>query len=301
MGEYIEVFMKLLLVQYRPAIRLYKWAETLSKCHSVDIAYITGLGLGLNWKRFNTMLLLSIRNFRQYDRYISFNPGLKSSYRKDVKTIQAVGDLKSANSPRSREVTNLKISYKSIFISESQRAFAHLIAGDINSDVYINGVLRDMVGQRKPKIQSDKLELVYSGTIVNTSGHHRNIIDKLREIKKNNNCNIHIYPSHISNGGGYEDFIVHKSVSPYDLISELSMYHGGIFVLSSSDNVMNMSLPNKVFEYLAAGLPVYSEPYTEIIKAAGVYPMDDFKITPVFDDQSIHTKYYDIDLCDLII
>jgi hypothetical protein len=62
---------------------------------------------------------------------------------------------------------------------------------------------------------------------------------------------------------------------------------------------MNMSLPNKVFEYMAAGLPVYSEAYTEMIGRGGVYLMDDFKITPVFED--IHTKYYDIDLCDMII
>jgi hypothetical protein len=226
---------------------------------------------------------------------------LKFSYRKDVKTIQAVGDLKNANQPHSREVTNLKSSYKSIFVSQTQREFAHSIAGDINSDVYINGVLRDMVGTWRPKIQSDKLELVYSCTIVDKPNHHRNIIDKLREIKRKNDCNIHIYPSHISNGEGYEEFIVHESVSPYDLISELSMYHGGVFVLSSSEDVMNMSLPNKVFEYLAAGLPVYSEPYTEISKADGVYLMDDFKITPVFEDQSIHAKYYDSDLCEMIV
>jgi hypothetical protein len=293
--------MKLLLVQYRPAIRLYKWAETLSKCYKVDIAYTTGLGLGLNWKRFNTIKLPSIRNFKQYDRYISFNPRLNFSYRKDVTTIQAVGDLKNANNPHAREVTNLKSSYKSIFVSQTQREFAHSIAGDINSDVYINGALRDMVGLKKPKIQSGKLELVYSGTIVNKPNSHRNIIDKLREIKRKNDCNIHIYPSHISNGKGYEEFIVHASVSPYDLISELSMYHGGVFVLSSFEDVMNMSLPNKVFEYLAAGLPVYSEPYTEISKADGVYLMDDFKITPVFEDQSIHAKYYDSDLCEMII
>ena len=211
--------MKLLLVQYRPAIRLYKWAETLSKCHTVDIAYTTALGLGLDWKKFNTIKLPSIRKFKQYDRYISFNPGLKFSYRKDVKTIQAVGDLKNANEPHSREVTNLKSSYKSIFVSQTQREFAHSIAGDINSDVYINGVLRDMVGTWRPKIQSDKLELVYSCTIVDKPNHHRNIIDKLREIKRKNDCNIHIYPSHISNSEGYEEFIVHASVSPYNLIS----------------------------------------------------------------------------------
>jgi len=292
--------MKLLLVQYRPAIRLYKWAKTLSKCHTVDIAYSRDLGLGLSWREFNTKLLSSIKNFKQYDRYISFNPGLKISYRPDVKVIQAVGDLKSVNGPDEREIDNLKKSYKSIFVSESQRMFAHTIAGNINSDVYINGVLREMSGARKEKIQSDKLELVYSGTIVNKPNHHRNIIDKLREIKEKNNCNIHIYPSQISSGEGYEDFIIHKSVPPADLISELSQYHGGIFVLSC-DKVMNMSLPNKVFEYLSAGLPVYSEAYTEMIGRDGVYLMDDFKITPVFEDQSIYTEYYDIDLCDMII
>lgn len=290
--------MRLLLVQYRPAIRLYKWAKTLSKCHEVDIAYTTGLGLGLEWERFNTMSLLSIRNFKKYDRYISFNPCLKFSHRTDVKTIQAVGDLKNALKPHSGEISNLKRAYKSIFVSHAQRDFARTIAGDINSDVYINGVLPEMIGPRKQKIQSDKLELVYSGTIVDKPDHHRNIINKLKEIKQKNNCNIHIYPSQISSGIGYEDFIVHKSVSPYELISELSQYHGGIFVLSG--NVMNMALPNKVFEYLAAGLPVYSEPYTEMIGRGGVYVMDNMTITPVMEDQSMHTEYYDIDLCDLI-
>jgi hypothetical protein len=258
--------MKLILVQYRPAIRLYKWAVTLKSLgHDVTICFTRACDLGFNWNQFKCVRYEFISDFTKYDRYISFNPCLDISYRDDVKVIQAVGDLRSANEISQKEIQILKMSYKSVFISETQRRFAERLCGKLNSEVYINGVIDELVGEKKPKIKSDKLELVYSGTISNGESH-RNIIDKLKAIKDNNDCNIHIYPSFISSVNGYEDFIIHESVSPYDLISELSQYHGGLFLLSSSKAVMNMALPNKIFEYAAAGLNVYSEPYYEVLK-----------------------------------
>lgn len=292
--------MKLLLVQYRPAIRLYKWAMTLKECHDVTICYTTELGLGLDWSKFDTIHYDSV-NVLNYDRYISFNPGIDISHCSRIPTIQAVGDLKSANETNTQEIETLRKAYKCIFISKSQERFANAITGGIASTYYINGVILEMIGEKLPKLNKQRLQLVYSGTIVNTPGHHRNIIDKLKDIKANNDCDIHIYPSQISNGEGYEDFIVHESVSPYDLISELSQYDAGIFVLSSSEEVMSHALPNKVFEYLAAGIPVLSEPYKEVIRHHGIYTMDDFKIKHLpLTDHSEFAKYYTKELCDIV-
>lgn len=292
--------MKVLLVQYRPAIRLYKWAVTLQECHDVTICYTTELGLGLDWSQFKTVHYNSV-DILDYDRYISFNPSIDISHCSQIPTIQAVGDLKSANEMNTPEIEALRLAYKCIFISESQERFANVITGGISSTHYINGVIPQMIGEKLPKLNKQRFQLVYSGTIVNTPNHHRNIIDKLKDIKSNNDCDIHIYPSQISNGVGYEDFIIHDSVSPYDLISELSQYDAGIFVLSASEEVMSHALPNKVFEYLAAGLPVLSEPYKEIIKHKGIYTMDDFKINHLpLTDHSEFTKYYDSSLCKII-
>lgn len=255
--------MKVILVQYRPAIRLYKWAVTLQKCGvDVTIGYTTHLGLGLDWSKFKCKHIEKFTGFEKFDYYISFNPNIGISYTRETKVIQAVGDLKSANSINKKEIDILEKSYKCIFISETQRQFAHSIAR-IKSAVYHNGVIPEMIGQKKYKLNKDRLQLVYSGTITDAMLHHRNIIENLEEIKRKNLCDIHIYPSHISSTLGYEDFIIHKPVSPYNLISELSQYDAGLFVLGNTQ-VADMALPNKVFEYLAAGLPVLSYAYREV-------------------------------------
>jgi glycosyltransferase involved in cell wall biosynthesis len=294
--------MRVILVQYRPAIRLYKWAVTLQK-YGVDvtIAYTTTLGLGLDWGKFKCERLESIKSFSGYDRYISFNPGLDCSHNDDTYTIQAVGDLKNCNAFDIQERNNLKRAYSCVFVSETQRKFAEDIClGLERTHVYLNGVITEMIGSYKPKIQSDKLELVYSGTITNKV-NHRNIIDELKRIKDNNNCNIHIYPSHISKSIGYEDFIIHDTVSPYDLISELSQYHAGIFVLGSPSNVSNMAMPNKIFEYLSAGLPVLCPEYSEAMKFNdGISFMNDFKIGQLSTDVTKFSKYYNEDLLECL-
>lgn len=293
--------MKLLLVQYRPAIRLYKWASILSQSHEVTIGYTRDCGLGLNWSKFDCVNLKDISDYTVYDRYISFNPGIDISYRSDIKCIQAVGDLKNANAPNQIEIDNLIKSDKCIFTSENQMNFAKRITNNrINADYYINGILPEMEGKRKDKIiEPKRIQFVYSGTITQNEKHHRNIIEQLRRIKKHYACDIHIYPSHISCGLGYEDFIVHESVSPYSLISELSQYDAGLFVLSNSEEVISQVLPNKVFEYLAAGIPVICDHnrYTEALKHDGVYVLG--WNVPNYDHKR-HTKYYNSDLNDLI-
>lgn len=284
--------MKLILVQYRPAIRLYKWAITLKKLgHDITIGYTTEINLGLDWSMFNCVRLHEIKDFSIYDRYISFNPNIKISHTDDTKVIQAVGDLKNANSFNQLEIENLKKAYSCIFVSEEQLLFAEKICGKLNNSfIYYNGVIPEFIGDLKEKLSSKKLNLVYSGTIVNIEGHHRNIIEELRRIKNNNNCNIHIYLSQISNSEGYEDFIIHKSVSPKELISELSQYDAGIFVLGECKIVSDMALPNKVYEYLSAGIPVVAPNYKEISKHLGIYIMNDYKI-PKLDLSINYTQF----------
>ena len=289
--------MIVILVQYRPAIRLYKWAVTLQNCCvDVTIGYTDHLGLGLNWDKFKSKRLESFKGFENFDYYISFNPNLGISFTNETKVIQAVGDLTSANKHNAKEIQNMERSYKCIFISETQRQFAHSIAR-IKSDVYHNGVVSELIGEKKPKLNKERLQLVYSGTITDAMLHHRNIIDNLKEIKAKNLVDIHIYPSHISSTLGYEDFIIHKPVSPYNVISELSQYDGGLFVLGNTQ-VGDMALPNKVFEYLASGIPVITNAYREIFNYnKGCYFMTNNSI-PEFDkkDYSDCTKLYGEDL-----
>ena len=291
--------MKLILSQYRPAIRLYKWAVTLmNQGYDVTVCYTTELGLGLDWSQFKTVRHSEVTNWKQYDKYISFNPGIGISHNEHIPTIQAVGDLKNAVSLDLYEIDNLQKAEKCIFVSENQMKFAESIAPGIAGSVCHNCMIEELIGEKLPKINNPiRPQYVYSGTITNIKNHHRNIIEQLKQVKANNDCDIHIYPSFVSKTTGHDDFIIHEPVSPYRLVSELSQYDAGLFLLSSAQEVCNMSLPNKYFEYIAAGLPVIAQDFDEIKKHPGVFIMKDFNIPLIkSDNYSKFTKYYSIEL-----
>lgn len=292
--------MNLILVQYRPAVRLYKWAVTLQKMgHEVTVCYTEPPVEGLIWDRFNMVEFTSIHSFSGYNYYISFNPGLRISHTAATKVIQAVGDLRTVGAVESsktrNEMINLNASFKNVFISETQRDFAvkEMMIDPGKCHVVENGIIDEFIGERKPKIKSDRLMLVYQGTITDVV-NHRNIAQQLIDIANENDCEIHIYPSSIST---YETYIhkhifIHSTVSPYELVSELSQYDAGL-ILVNNDRVGNMCLPNKFHEYIAAGLPIISPRWNEMEKANDQYECVYFlrdNIIPFFPRCEMHRK-----------
>lgn len=262
--------MKILLVQYRPAIRLYKWAYILQKIgHDVTVGYTTGLIPNLNWYQFNVIDMNDKIRLRDYDRYISFNPGIKdlSMPLANIRTIQAVGDIKNMNVNDPYEAAVLKNSDLCVFVSGAQRWWAcdNLGVRPDKTDVIHNGIIDEFKGKRRPKINNGLINIVYSGTTSGKVENHRYILDKLIKISMVPGVMIHIYPSTLGIDKCYKDhgFVIHDTVSPYDLVSELSQYDAGLITVSDRA-VGDVMLPNKYFEYLAADLPIISEQYKQI-------------------------------------
>jgi len=260
--------MKIILVQYRPAIRLYKWAVTLLEMgYDVTIGYTREVCDGLHWNRFNTIDINNITDFSEYDFYISFNPNVLIPYTDTVKVIQAVGDLKSLRNDKKIERDNLNSSYCNVFISDAQKEWAvdNLGVDEKKCFVLENGIIDELIGEKKRKLNNRKVNIVYSGTITDKEKHHRNIIDELKDIAKNKNIVLHIYPSYVSKLSNITEsnIKIHKTVSPYELVSELSQYDYGLLIVAD-DIIGNMMLPNKVTDYLSAGLKILAKPYTQL-------------------------------------
>jgi hypothetical protein len=132
--------------------------------------------------------------------------------------------------------------------------------------------LRDHIpstDQLKPKksLRDGKCHLVYSGSYSLIENAERNFHNFLYELtSKNENIEVHIYTPYFNEtlantysqtrdqGLHYEGYI-----NPVSLLSELSQYDFGIIMRAGNDigRNYNSMMPNKLFEYHAAGLPIY--------------------------------------------
>jgi len=242
--------MKIALVQYRPAIRLYKWATVMKKLgHRVTIIHTHDPVPDLRWHRFGWKRFLTCKP-NDYDYWISFNANNAMSHPEGIAipVIQAVGDLSGVYGKYEKtERETLRKSTKNVFVSLEQMKWAE-DNYQISGSVIYNKVLHKMIGKPKPKTGG----IVYAGTLSGAPNHNRNIIAQLEQYEK-----VHIYPSSLGLPAGYtgNNLVIHKIVKPYDLVSELSQYATGL-ILMQNPAIANMAVPNKLFEYIAAGLDV---------------------------------------------
>jgi hypothetical protein len=275
--------MNVALYQYRPAIRLYKLAVTLKNIGYDVVIYKDRERQpvpDLYWDRFVVKNIKNVPN--KHDFLIAFNPVMKVP---DIaaRVVQYVGDLRGIKSPCAMEHANLNNADKCLFVSQRQMVHAIMLYG-INPDkcvVLYNGTINEMKGELKPQTPGT---VVYSGTLSSINGHHRNIFDQLRNISKQ--YHLHIYPSSLGIPETYNklDAVIHKTVKPYDLIGELSQYQYGYIAVSDSIVASHM-LPNKLFEYISAGLEVLWETVTEeqniMIRTGATYESQLLKITQI--------------------
>ena len=61
-----------------------------------------------------------------------------------------------------------------------------------------------------------------------------------------------------------DNFNIIKPVSPSEIISTISKFDAGIYLLEPATQQLRVTLPNKVFEFIQARLPVFSGGLTEI-------------------------------------
>jgi len=110
---------------------------------------------------------------------------------------------------------------------------------------------------------SRPLRIVYEGFLSNNRGHY-DLADIFRAIAREG-IEVHLYPSRDASsyqrlGAENSRISYHGHRSPVDLLPEIAQYDFGWAGFNDTTNRAHLDtvIPNKLFEYLACGLPVIS-------------------------------------------
>jgi len=268
--------MKILLSQYRPAIRLYKWADTLEKMgHSITILHTNEPITNIDFNRFNIIQFSKGYDYaKDYDLHISFNTNIRALSLLDLPTIQAVGDLKGYYTEKYKaiELQAMKQAIKCVFVSEFQMKEALKFYPFIKGKclVIYNGIIEEQKQNcNLLRLHNGKTNIVYSGTISDKEANHRYFMDIFKYLASLKSVQFHVYPSNLGLPECYENIeniIYHEPCSPFELIKRLTVYDIGLIYYEGSSDVADSSLPNKLYEYLQAGLPILSGDYKSLKK-----------------------------------
>lgn len=294
---------KILFLQEIPCIRTIKTALMLkNQNYLVDCAcFISKHDSRYNLKGiipFNNEFLIEnkfelLDLFSNYDLiHFSNAPDriglLASAGNKPI--IWDIHDLVSSlkiNDPRGNDEILEFFLYKkaagNIYASPGFKDECLSLYGKINKDELIsyNYPSKLMINNQKKEklsLRDNFIHLVYAGSISTEKNNHRNFDNFFKELLNlNSNIKIHIYPatspktSNLNDKNlslnvlnSFEDrLIIHETVSPFDLISELSQYDLGLLPFKPSDKFSKLFIPNKIFEYGAANLNIltYHYPY----------------------------------------
>ena len=120
--------------------------------------------------------------------------------------------------------------------------------------------------QMKQNLSNRPIRIVYEGFISSNGGHYdmRSIFEALAA----EGIEVHIYPSrdnldYQALSDTVPNIFYHPSLPPDKLLNEITQYDFGWAGFNDTLNRvhMNTALPNKLFEYIACGLPVISFPH----------------------------------------
>ena len=303
--------LKILFLQNSPCIRNYKYAQALkARGHSVTLGYtdkkLSEVYTGLNDDVYAG--LIKIQNYKDlWD--ISKNYDLIHSHNEpDTLTVAALaGECPVIHDTHDlislRDIENESTKYFEgianrggqgrIYSTPYQQAEANLYYGSEQpSLVYYNyASASDIPETHKPKLsaQDGNIHIVYEGGI--STSKHRNFIDIFTDIAQKN-IHIHIYPTKFD--AQLDEFFkkfptihYYQPISPKRIIYEMSQYDFGIIPWNlkiGQKKFLDSTIANKLFEYLAAGLPVFT---------SNVQSYVDF-----FSENPVGTVFYDAD--DLI-
>jgi glycosyltransferase involved in cell wall biosynthesis len=148
--------------------------------------------------------------------------------------------------------------------------------GDFSSVVIPNAVLKEDVPQERLAKLSDSgsgINAVYVGQIELKAGHRR-ILPALQEIAERG-INVHLYATfsnpkvrEVVSGTCLKNprMFWHDPLPYRRLLKELTQYDFGLVLLSqANERLLNVAIPNKIYEYLTAGLPVIVSPYRSLV------------------------------------
>jgi len=148
--------------------------------------------------------------------------------------------------------------------------------------VFHNYVSRSMVPpscKRKLSETDGKTHIVYEGTLSNFPGDHYDLKEIFKDLSERG-YHVHIYDSHCNEdyrrlAETHGSIHYHGHKDPRQLLHEITQYDYGWagFNITKNRDHLDVALPNKLFEYLACGLPVLSFPHKaqkEFLEAKGL-------------------------------
>ncbi len=284
--------MKTLFIQQSPCIRTWKQANVLNDLgHEVYLAYNTNAienyyNLPMNCFKeafalnsYPTLFYISeyfdlIHCANESDLWTGF--ALVATHNKKTPVIHDCHDLLSSRNQLvpeqvlEEQMANVMTDHV-IYCSERQRDMIHEFTGKqiANNTIIYNMPLEKYIPKitlpKIPKIikrQKNKLNIVYAGGLSEQEMHHRNLYEHFLEILKQNH-NLYVYapiiPKKYEGLRGMTGWHPVGHVPYTEMIRELTRYDVGLIPFRAhmtNKAHLDMGMSNKLFEYLAAGLPI---------------------------------------------
>lgn len=277
--------LNILFIQDSPCIRNFKYAMALKKRgHNVTLAYFLKK-LSERYPGLNDNVYASSVKISDYEELwkLSENFDIIHSHNEpDFYTVGMLGcktpvihdthDLISL-----REQGNSQIKYFEgianrtadgrIYSTPYQKSEAgQMYSVDGPSLVFYNYASEDHLPQKYlPKLSDEdrNIHFVYEGGISGTDGKHRDFAGQFIELAKKN-IFVHIYPATYDKNlsaffRDYKNIDYRRPVPPGKLIEEMTQYDFGLIpwnLEKGNERFLASTIANKLFEYLAAGLPV---------------------------------------------
>jgi hypothetical protein len=297
--------MKILIFQYRPAIRVYKIGRVLQdNGYEVEMCG-TGSELfdyfGDQFKYHQVAKHEELEKLAAgYDILVHGNPNLSWCRVKHPCRICAVGDVDTFRRKNITSMSNELCTFHDfdgyIFVSNEQREAVINHFGsqvELKSIVILNGILEEWLPKRK---------LLYSGNLIHSGKvKYRDLLPSFKEIA-GMGYEVHLYPGHLHYPEEYyqdqsNDIILHDRISPFKLVSEFRQYDAGLLLFNLGDmksfKNLNHTMPNKLFEYRSAGLPVITYCFKSMVnysrKDNGVFLIKKLKDIP-----AVLNEYYPV-------
>ncbi len=284
--------LNILFVQNFPCIRNYKMASALrSRDHSVSLAYsekpLSQMYTGLSDSTYNACI--RINNYRHLWEISKSYDFIHCHNEPDILSVAAfagsapvIHDTHDLISLRDQSDPNLSFFeglanrgaagrvYSTLYQLEEAKKLYGVNGPSLVFNNYVSG--SDLPETLLPKLSRNNCEvhIVYEGGIGGSG--HRNFADLFIELA-NNNIHVHIFPANFSKEQAeffskYSRILYHAPVSPKKLIETMSQFDFGIIpfkIENGNKRFLDSTIANKLFEYLAAGLPVITSPLKSYI------------------------------------
>ncbi len=277
--------LNILFVQDAPCIRNYKYAAALKKKgHKVALAYFIEK-LSERYKGMSDSVYtesIKITDYKQlwdlaqnYDIIHSHNEPDQYTVLATASGVPVIHDTHDLISLREPENYQLKyfegIANRSadgrIYSTPYQYEEAKNLYGvNGKSIIFYNYASEDHLPKKfLPKLseKDGKVHFVYEGGISGADGKHRDFADQFVKIS-DYGCIIHVYPAKYDHRlayffSNYPNIIYNNPISPEILIETMTQFDFGLIPWNldkGNERFLSSTIANKLYEYLAAGLPV---------------------------------------------